>query len=166
MDARDMIEYTLSRNTEPEKFRERVMSYYDHPEQSGFGVIELLDGRVFECYSQPQRVGGDVVGRVWSFRDVTGRLRTVTALRESEATLRSVLRAAPVGISFNRDRVLVSANDSLCDTLGYTEGELIGRDARIFYCNDREYGEAGRKLYPRLLEKGRASVETRFSLRE
>ncbi|MGE0812806.1 MAG: PAS domain S-box protein [Vicinamibacterales bacterium] len=39
------------------------------------GEVTLKDSRVLEWYSQPQRVGDAVVGRVWSVRDVTERRR-------------------------------------------------------------------------------------------
>jgi PAS domain S-box-containing protein len=36
-------------------------------------IVELVDGRVFERYSMPQRIAGAVVGRVCSYHDVTER---------------------------------------------------------------------------------------------
>lgn len=42
-------------------------------ESESFKEILLKDGSVFECYSRPQLIGSEMVGRVWSFRDVSGR---------------------------------------------------------------------------------------------
>ena len=38
-------------------------------------TLHLRDGRVFTCVSHPQRMGDQVVGRVWSFLDVTEQHR-------------------------------------------------------------------------------------------
>ncbi len=60
---------------DPEPQLEVVGHLYERPEETRSDVWTLRDGRAIEYYSQPQRLGEEVIGRVWSFRDVTDRVR-------------------------------------------------------------------------------------------
>ena len=75
----EVVEAVERQVIDPRRFRERIAEVYNSPEESN-DVLELRDGRTIERFSTPQRIGQDVVGRVWSFRDVTTHRRAERAL--------------------------------------------------------------------------------------
>src|SRR5215469_15817385 len=61
---------------DPDGFLARIQELPEAPGAAGFDIVQFKDGRIFERYSQPQRINDKIMGRVWSFRDVT-RARTL-----------------------------------------------------------------------------------------
>jgi signal transduction histidine kinase len=83
----DLLNAVLHQLEDPPGFLKRVEQLYGDPEASSCDEIRLLDGRVFDRWSEPQRLAGRSVGRVWSFRDVTETRQATRALRESQSLL-------------------------------------------------------------------------------
>jgi len=70
-----LIEHVADQLIEPGAFLARVNDLYSHPEAESNDTLEFADGRVFQRLSKPRYVSGDIVGRVWSFSDVTEQKR-------------------------------------------------------------------------------------------
>jgi len=107
-------------------------------------------------------LSNDLTYGIQGLRTAAERNQAEAALRQSETTLRSVLKAAPVGICIMKDRVFQSANDFWYEIIGYTEAELLGQTTRRLYESEEEYERVGRELYTEVPKRGLISVETRL----
>jgi PAS domain S-box-containing protein len=100
----------------PEDFIAKVADLYKHPDVASYDVLEMKDGRILERYSQPQRINDVAVGRVWSFRDVTARLRSEEQARALE---REQAARAEAEHSQQRTALLVEASRVLTSSFDY-----------------------------------------------
>ena len=65
----------LDQLRDPTAFVAKVQGVYEEPEAHSHDILEFRDGRVLERDSLPQYIDGEVVGRVWSFRDISEHRR-------------------------------------------------------------------------------------------
>jgi len=75
-DDKQSLNFILPQLKNPSGFISKVEELYSQPEAESFDTLEFRDGRTFERYSRPQKIDGNTIGRVWSFRDVTDRKQT------------------------------------------------------------------------------------------
>jgi two-component system, cell cycle sensor histidine kinase and response regulator CckA len=119
------VSFVLDQLADPDEFLARKRELQANPFAASHDVIALRDGRVLERFTRPQRLGGEVVGRVWSFRDVTEARRVEATQQKSEARFRALYERAAVGIALTDIAgAFEQANPSFCEMLGYTEAEL------------------------------------------
>jgi len=94
--------------------------------------------------------------------DITERRRVEASVREGEKKIKSIFLAAPVGIGLVSNRVIIEANDRLCEMTGYRREELLGKNARFLYPTDDDYEYVGTEKYRQIAGSGTGSVETRW----
>ena len=92
--------------------------------------------------------------------------RTEESVRESEATLQSIFRAAPIGIGMVSERIIIRANAKLCEMLGYSPEELLGQSATMIYPDLEEFEWVGKEKYSQIRQWGTGTVETRWKRKD
>ena len=130
-DARNddqLIGFVLDQLQDPNAFLAKVMELYACPEAESYDSILFKDGRVFDRFSQPQRIGDEVVGRVWSFRDVSEVRHANAVLRRNEERFRALVEnSSDVILLLRADGTIHYSTAAAFPILGYAPGENIGR---------------------------------------
>ncbi|MCU1511023.1 MAG: diguanylate cyclase/phosphodiesterase with sensor(s) [Arthrobacter sp.] len=162
--ARDddaVLAFVLDQLVDPAQFIEKITALYADPDQESHDVLDFRDGRTFERYSRPQLVADEVVGRVWSFRDVTpARIaqdqinQAMADLAEQAAQLKDLAFKDPLTRLFNRQLF----NDRLAGALQGPLGTAVDvllldlddfkevNDIHGHHAGDQMLIEVGRRL--------------------
>jgi PAS domain S-box-containing protein len=134
-DIRELAESVRDQLVDPDAFMARVGELYGDLEKETHDILQFKDGRVYERYSGPQRLGGLVCGRVCSFRDVTQReiLMAKSEIRRAEAEAarkeyETILERVSDGFTaLDKSWRYTSVNTGGGRMLGRDAKQLIGR---------------------------------------
>ncbi|MDB6025356.1 MAG: multi-sensor hybrid histidine kinase [Verrucomicrobiales bacterium] len=123
---------------DPARVLSKIEELYAQPQEESFDILQFIDGRTFERYSHPHRVDKKIIGRVWSFRDITERRRNEDALKSSELRFREVWNHSSDGMRLvNREGVVVMVNDAFCQMVGKLRHEIEGNSLATIYTEDK-----------------------------
>lgn len=121
--------------TNTEEFRSYIDVLETGQPYYGEGKV-CIDNEVIWFSTRVFRVG-EGIGVVST--DITEWKMAEIILRDRDAKLKSVFRAAPVAIGLTIDRVIQECNDAMCQITGYSPEELIGQSSRMLYLSDEEF---------------------------
>jgi PAS domain S-box-containing protein len=100
--------------------------------------------------------------RIYGY-DITERKQKDKKIKESEAILKIISTASPVGmVLLGPDRVTHWMSDSLTLINGYTLEEIKGKESRMIYPNDKEFERVGKEIFGKLKFGGIRSTDTQW----
>jgi len=140
--------FVLDQLVDPAAFTNSLNALEAFPTATATEVFELSDERVYELYSQPQRIGERIIGRIWCYRDVSVGRRVLRQLQRSEERYRFVTEAAPDPIlTFGPDGVIQFANRIATARFCGPGGRLIGTPVSFLFPDSKT------KVYSRWLRR-------------
>jgi signal transduction histidine kinase len=116
-DDDQLLRHAAGQLEDPASFTSGVRELCDFPERESFEVLYLTEGRAFERTSRPQRIGDEIVGRVWNFHDVTERERRLRSASFLSDATRLLALASELGrrtaLAIENARALEQAREAL-----------------------------------------------------
>lgn len=119
--AKDFFESQIK---DVEIFRSHIWELPTRSDSDTYNLLKLKDGRIFAHYSEPYRVNGSIIGRVWSIWDITESRRTEEALKLNEARFRTLAENTEASIFLIHDNYVCYANRAAEMLTGYSVKEL------------------------------------------
>ncbi len=140
----------------PDAFVQRINELVANRELAVGERMHMADGRVLERDYIPIFLGNQYMGHLWRYSDVTERFLAREQLRKSEEKYRGILNNLELGVlEVDNNQMVVHAYERFCNMVGYTQDELIGRNAQTLFMppefdqvlttqqTEREVGQAG-----------------------
>lgn len=165
LDAHDTIglaEYILAQLNNPAAMQARIRTFNDTSKADTFDTLEFADGRVYERFSRPQLVEGRVVGRVWSFRDVTARHWAVASLRESEHKFKMLFESANDAILIMNEKVFLDCNQVSETMYGCPREKIIGESFVHFSPERQADGQLSAEVAAEKIQAAQAGLPQSF----
>lgn len=117
-----------------------------------------LDLSAFSVFNE----AGDLLCHVGIKRDISKQKQFEKTILDRDEEIRSIFRAAPIGIGVVKNRIITQVNTRFCEICGYSEEELIHKNAEIVYISKEEYDLVGKVKYKQIQKFGTGTVETKF----
>ncbi|MGH9470286.1 MAG: response regulator [Terriglobia bacterium] len=152
-----LLRFVRDQLKQPGPFLAKIRQLQTDPESKSDDTIEFKDGKVFERHSEPQKVAGRYVGRVWAFHDATARKRAEEAILKEKSLLSALMDNIPDSIYFkDLDSRFIRVNwakagrsgvNHPSEVLGKTDFDFFTQEhAQQAYTDEQEVIKTGRPV--------------------
>jgi len=141
-----LIEFVHDKLKNPVDFMRRISMLYELPEEVAWDTLEFKDGRIIERYTQPYKIGDEIVGRVWSFKDITEKEKVKKEIEYEQYLLHLLMNNIPDAIFFkDKDCRYIRINKAQAQLLGVlsekqalgkTDFDFVSKDIAVEFFND------------------------------
>lgn len=146
----------LSKIEDPEEFVKLMQHVYQNPELEGnMGNLKFKDGRIVERYSKPHKVNNEIVGRVWSFRDITDQVKSQRILKLREKVIESSINGIVI-IEAQSPYTITYVNPALERLTHFDKNVLVGKPFNILHHEAQD--PSGIERVERAIESQQADV--------
>ena len=150
-DDEKLLAHVLDQLKEPPRFLAKIKALYERPEATSRDTLHFKDGRVFARFSHPQWINNEIVGRVWSFLDISEQheaeqrvlqlSQVITEELERSETQRGQLQALLAAIPdliWMKDTqgVFLTANPAFGKLMGVPPEAILGKSDQDFFPPD------------------------------
>ncbi|HRY18796.1 MAG TPA: response regulator [Candidatus Competibacteraceae bacterium] len=127
-DDEAVLAYGTQQLAEPQAFLEKVRVLYNKPEATSRDTLIFSDGRVFARFSHPQRIGDEIVGRVWSFLDITDQHQAEQQIKDQREFMMTLMESLPIPVFYKDIKgVYLGCNKAFEVIIEKKRSEIIGK---------------------------------------
>lgn len=149
----------------PEIEKRRVAELLEKMQPTTNDVLPLKDGRIVSRDFIPIRYAGDVVAKLWTFKDISESFYAHEELNASERRFRGIIENLSLGIlEWSPDKRVVSASKIVSQLLHADQNVLVGKTAREIFDFDGDIFERQANDFVKEVQSTLPNLEKKYFL--
>ncbi len=149
----------------PEDFDKKIEQLKNNPEKENFEILYFNDGRVLERYSKPQFKNNEIIGRVWSFRDITDKVNTDKQLSENILKYKTLFDSANDAIFLIEGDSIIDCNPRAEELFECPRENILGKNLLDFSPERQPDGRVSKKILSKLFKRADNGEHVTFEWR-
>ncbi len=144
----------------PELFVQQINEILKNKKPVFGEILYMANGIILERDYIPVFEKGKYNGHIWKYQDVTNIVQSKISLQRTEEKYRKIIENLKFGlIEVDNDEIITKVYPAFCELIGYTEEELLGKNASELFSEKEDFEFSKNELEARL--EGKSNVYER-----